>query len=152
MQKYDTAGAAKMVSERKNLEESAIASKLCAETYNLKCLAENISTNENNFTKFFVIVKEENISESIKKEKTSIAFKTKHTPGALINCLQIFSKNDVNLTKLESRPIPENPWEYVFYTDFEGGLEDKNVKTALEEMKSVSQFIKIFGSYPKGKI
>ena len=150
VQRYDTAGAAKIVSKGGNLEESAIASELCAEMYNLKCLAKNISTNKNNFTRFFVIVKEDNVPEGTKKEKTSIAFKTKHMPGALVNCLQIFSKNSINLTKLESRPMPENPWEYVFYTDFEGSLEDENVKTALKEMESVSQFIEILGSYPKG--
>ena len=67
-----------------------------------------------------------------------------------MNCLQRLSKSGINLTKLESRPIPENPWEYVFYADFEGGLDDENVKLALSEMEAISIFVKVLGSYPKG--
>jgi prephenate dehydratase len=148
--KYDTAGSAKWVAERKNKEEAAVASELCAEIYGLDVIEKGIDSNKNNTTKFFVIVKKENIPKDLKKEKTSIAFKTKHYPGALVNCLQRLSKNGINLTKLESRPIPENPWEYVFYADFEGGIEDDNVKLALGEMEASSTFIKVLGSYPKG--
>ena len=100
---------------------------------------------------FFIIARKDKISKGLKKEKTSIAFKTKHYPGALVNCLQRLSKNNINMTKLESRHIPENPWEYVFYVDFEGGLDDKNVKLALSEMEASVLFIKVLGSYPAGK-
>ena len=102
-------------------------------------------------TRFFVIAKKDNVPNDLKKEKTSIAFKTKHYPGSLVNCLQRLSKNGINMTKLESRPIPENPWEYVFYVDFIGGMDDENVKLALNEMETTATFIKILGSYPKGK-
>lgn len=149
--RFDTAGAAKFIAENKNLKEAAIASQLCAKIYGLEVIKSDIQSNLKNTTKFFVIVKKENIPSDLKKEKTSIAFKTKHYPGALVNCLQRLAKNDINLTKLESRPIPENPWEYVFYADFEGGPEDENVKLALNEMEATSTFIKILGSYPKGK-
>jgi len=148
--RYDTAGSAKIVAERGKKEEAAIASKLCAGIYNLDILEEGIESNKNNTTKFLVIVKKENVPEELKKEKTSIALKTKHYPGALVNCLQRLAKNDINLTKLESRPLPENPWEYIFYVDFEGGLEDENVKLALGEIEATSTFVKILGSYPKG--
>lgn len=148
---YDTAGSAKLVKERNNIEEASIASELCADIYGLDILRRNIETNKNNITKFFVIVKKENIPKELKKEKTSIALKTKHYPGALVNCLQRLSKNNINMTKLESRPIPENPWEYVFYVDFEGGLDDENVKLALSEMEAASIFIKVLGSYPKAR-
>lgn len=147
---YDTAGAAKIVKERNRTEEAAIASKLCAEIYDLEILKKDIATNKNTTTKFFVFVKKENVPKELKKEKTSIVFKTKHYPGALVNCLQRLSKNNVNLTKLESRPIPENPWEYVFYADFEGGIDNENVKLALSEMEAASIFVKVLGSYPKG--
>lgn len=148
---YDTAGAAKLVKERNKKEESAIASSLCAEIYDLNIIARGIETSKNNTTKFFALVKKEDVPINLKKEKTSIAFKTKHYPGALVNCLQRLSKNNINMTKLESRPIPENPWEYVFYLDFYGGIEDENVKLALSEMEATAVFIKVLGSYPKGE-
>jgi len=148
---YDTAGSAKIVKERNNNEEAAIASELCASIYNLDILENDIEKNKHNITKFFVLVKKENIPKDIKKEKTSIVFKTKHYSGALVNCLQRLSKNDVNLTKLESRPIPENAWEYVFYADLDAGIEDENVKLALTEMEATTEFVKVLGSYPKAK-
>jgi len=149
---YDTAGAVKIIKNRENKEEAAIASELCGDIYDLKIIENGIETNKNNTTKFFVIVKKENIPKNLEKEKTSIAFKTKHYPGALVNALQRFSKNNVNLTKLESRPIPETQWEYVFYADFSGGTEDDNVKLALSEAEATTKFIKILGSYPKGEL
>ena len=148
---YDTAGAAKIVKERDKKEEAAIASKLCAEIYGLDIIKEGIETNKYNTTKFFVFAKKSKVPKNLKKEKTSIAFKTKHYPGALVNCLQRLSKNSINMTKLESRPVPENPWEYVFYVDFIGGIDDENVKLALNEMETTATFIKILGSYPKGR-
>lgn len=146
---YDTAGAAKIVKERGKKDEAAIASEFCASIYGLKIIAKDIAKSKNNITRFLVFVKEENVPEKIKKEKTSIVFKTKHYPGALINCLQRLAKHSINLTKLESRPIPEDPWEYVFYADFEGGTDDDNIKVALSEMEASSIFIKVLGSYPK---
>jgi len=147
---YDTAGAAKLVRERKNRGDAAIASELCAEKYDLDVVARGIQSNMFNSTRFLVIAI--GISQNLKKEKTSIAFKTKHYAGALVNCLQRLAKNNVNLTKLESRPIPDNPWEYVFYADFEGSIDADNVKLALSEMEATSLFIKILGSYPKGTL
>jgi prephenate dehydratase len=147
---YDTAGAAKLVKERNKKEEAAIASELCVNIYGLEVLEKSIETNKNNATKFFTFVTKDKVPKDLKKEKTSIAFKTKHYPGALINCLQRLAKNNINLTKLESRPLPENPWEYIFYVDFEGGIDDENVKLALSEMEASSTFVKVLGSYPKG--
>ncbi len=148
---YDTAGSAKLISERKIKSESSVSPAFCAPIYGLDVIAKDIQTNKNNITKFLVFVKNDKIPSGLKKEKTSIAFKTKHYPGALINCLQRLAKHNVNLTKLESRPVPENPWEYVFYADFEGGIEDESVKLALSEMEASSLFLKVLGSYPKGK-
>ena len=147
---YDTAGAAKIVKERNKIDEAAISSQFCAQIYGLDILEKNIETNKNNITKFLVFVRNDKLPLGMKKEKTSIAFKTKHYPGALINCLQRLSKNSINLTKLESRPVPENPWEYIFYADFMGGFDDDNVKNALSEMEAPSLFLKVLGSYPKG--
>jgi prephenate dehydratase len=147
---YDTAGAARLVEMRKKKDEAAIASRLAADIYGLQIIKKDIETNKHNTTKFFIIAKKSNIPKNLKKEKTSIAFKTKHYPGALLNCLQRLSKNDINMTKLESRPVPETPWEYVFYVDFIGSVDDKNVVLALSEMETAATFIKILGSYPRG--
>ena len=148
---FDTAGAAKIVQERGEKDEAAIASEFCAAIYGLDIIEKNIETHGNNMTKFFVIVNKGRAPAGLKKEKTSIAFKTKHYPGALINCLQRLAKHNINLTKLESRPVPEHNWEYVFYADFEGGIDDENVKLALSEMEASSLFLKVLGSYSKGK-
>jgi len=145
---YDTAGAAKMVAEAGKSANAAVASELAAKYYRLDILAENIQTTNTNVTRFLIIQSEANV-EGL-KEKTSIAFKTKHHPGALEECLHTLSSNGINLTQIQSRPVPENPWEYVFYADFEGGVDDVNVQSGLGELESASKFLKVLGSYPKG--
>ncbi|QTA87096.1 prephenate dehydratase [Desulfonema magnum] len=147
---YDTAGAAERVSQWDRKDCAAIASELCAEIYGMDILSKDIQTNKSNTTRFFVIIKKENLTDEIVHEKTTIAFKIQHYPGALVDCLKTFQENRLNLTKLESRPIPENPWEYVFYTDFDGGMDSEVVRHTLEELEQRSLFIKILGSYPKG--
>src|SRR3989338_4499931 len=149
MPEYDTAGAAKIVSERKNPEEAVIASSLAAEIYNMDLIVRGIESNKFNYTRFLILVRSENVPDNLPADKTSIVFKTKHFPGALVNCLQRFSKNSVNLTKLESRPVPEDPFQYMFYADFEGGLHEERVKLSLNEVEAVCEFMKILGSYPK---
>lgn len=146
---YDTAGAAKIIAERGEITEGAIAAELAAGYYQLEILAENIQSNNMNMTRFLVVSKEP--QPDIPMEKTSVAFKTKHFPGALEECLHTLSSNKINLTKIQSRPIPENPWEYVFYADFEGGLNDNNVWVGLQQLEKAAKFLKILGSYPKGE-
>jgi prephenate dehydratase len=148
---YDTAGAARQVAEWNRTDCAAIASELCAEIYNMLILADNIQSNSSNTTRFFIIVANDQVSEGIRAEKTTIAFATKHAPGALVDALKIFQKYSLNLTRLESRPIPENPWEYVFYTDFESGLNQPAAEEALNELRSQAAFVKILGSYVMGK-
>lgn len=145
---YDTAGSAKIVAEQADPAKAAIAAELAAQYYHLKILAEDIQTTNINMTRFLVVSGES--APDIRMEKTSVAFKTKHFPGALEECLHTLSSNKINLTKIQSRPIPENPWEYVFYVDFEGGLNDDNVWVGLQQLEEASRFLKILGSYPKG--
>ncbi|MCO4793925.1 MAG: prephenate dehydratase [Bacteriovoracaceae bacterium] len=148
---FDTAGACKLVKERGHEHEGTIASSLCAEVYGLEILEDHIQKVKNNITRFLVFIREEDLSSSYKQEKTSIAFSTKHKPGALLNCLQEFKKFNLNLTKLESRPIPENPFAYIFYVDFIGALQDSKVHECLEALKNDTDIIKILGSYPQGE-
>ena len=152
---YDTAGAALMVSNKKSHDRGAIASKICAKIYDLKVLKEDIQTNTTNTTRFFVIRrknKEKKNSKYSFYEKTSLAFKTKHKPGALVDCLKIFQDYSLNLSKLESRPVPENPWEYIFYAAIEHVDRSAHVLPALEELKEQALIVKVLGSYKKGKI
>ncbi len=150
--RYDTAGAAMMVAKDGTKKTGAIASELCAEIYGLKILAKGIQTNHTNTTRFVVVVKGEKRPADAVFEKTTLVFKTRHYPGALVDCLKIFQEHNLNLTKLESRPVPENPWEYVFYTDFEEGIDTKPAQKALKALKKTALFIKILGSYPKGNL
>ncbi|MGD8701035.1 MAG: prephenate dehydratase [Desulfosarcina sp.] len=145
---YDTAGAAQAVASGDRLDRAAIASELCAEIYDMEILERDIQTNSTNTTRFFVIAKKENVPEDHVTGKTTVAFKTRHYPGALVDCLQIFQKYSLNLTKLESRPIPENPWEYVFYAAFEAGIDSDAVKSAIGELTLHAVFVKLLGSYP----
>lgn len=136
---------------KNNLPGSAcIGPKIAADTYGLEVIKEDIEDFKQNQTRFFVIGKDKVVPEDA--DKTSIVFKVKHEPGSLISCLQRLAKHDVNMTKLESRPIPETSWEYLFYVDMEGSADDENVKLALSEMEAASYFVRVLGSYPKGKL
>lgn len=151
MPTFDTAGAARAVAAGDRMDCAAIASERCAEIYGMDILDRNIQTSNSNTTRFFVISKKENVPEGHVTGKTTVAFKTRHYPGALVDCLKIFQKYSLNLTKLESRPIPENPWEYVFYAAFEAGIDADEVKTAIGELTLHALFVKLLGSYPKAE-
>ena len=145
---YDTAGAAEIVAQRRVPGEAAIASKRCAEVYGLTVLREDISSFDDNFTRFLAFVREGEIPAGLKREKTSLAFAVHHHPGALLECLKLFADHAINLTKLESRPIPSNPFEYSFFVDFLGGSDDAAVKAALSELGRSARHVKVLGSYP----
>jgi len=146
---YDTAGAARMVSRSTEAGCAAIASELCAAYYGLQILSTDIQSNVSNTTRFFVIARKDRIPEPIPDAvKTSLAFQTRHYPGALVDCLTIFKRHNLNMTKLESRPIPEEPWKYTFYTDFEGGIDQDDVRFALMELETRALMVKLLGSYP----
>ncbi|AYF45435.1 MULTISPECIES: prephenate dehydratase [Halobacteriovorax] len=147
---FDTAGSAKIISDSKSETEACVGSRLCADYYGLNIIQEKIQDEADNYTRFLIFVKEKNIPTGIGKEKTSIAFTTKHHPGALLGCLQVFASYNINLTKLESRPIPHQPFKYIFYVDFMGALHDKKVQECLKELKRDANDIKILGSYPAG--
>jgi len=146
---YDTAGSVKMIKEKNLRNAAAIASERAAKIYEMKVLAEGIETNHQNYTRFLILSKQD--SEPTENDKTSVIFTTKHVPGALYKALSIFYASDINLTKIESRPIVGRPWEYNFSVDFEGHRKDKLVKEALEILKHNSLFMKMIGSYPKAK-
>ncbi|MCX8125704.1 MAG: prephenate dehydratase [Dehalococcoidia bacterium] len=146
---YDTAGSAKMIREKQLKGAAAIASRNAARIYGLEILAEHIETNPNNYTRFVVISEER--AKRAEKNKTSIVFAVRNVPGALYSVLGAFANRSINLTKLESRPRRDRPWEYIFYVDFEGHREDEVWRDALNEVREKVTFIKILGSYPQAE-
>jgi chorismate mutase/prephenate dehydratase len=144
---YDTAGSAKMLKEKNLKDAAAIASERAAEIYGLKILAREIEDTPNNYTRFFVLSKED--SPKTGNDKTSIIFSAAHKPGSLYQALGEFAKRGISLTKIESRPTKQTPWEYNFYLDFEGHRSEPRCIEALEALRKFSAFIKILGSYPK---
>ncbi len=144
---YDTAGSVKLIKERGRKEEAAIASRRSAEIYGMNVLAEGIQTDHENYTRFFVVEKHPRRIEGA--DKTSIAFVAKNLPGSLHACLGEFARRGINLTKLESRPRSARPWNYVFYADFEGSMDDSKVRDAVGALVTTAGFVKVFGSYRK---
>ncbi len=126
---------------------AAIGTELAAELYDRVIISRGIEDNQNNYTRFFIIGNED--TQLTGTDKTSIVFSVRHVPGALLAALKTFSSRNINLTKLESRPARLTPWEYYFYTDFEGHVLDAHVQEALSELKKSTLFIKILGSYPR---
>lgn len=147
---YDTAGAAELVAGRAVPGEAAVASRQCAAEYGLTILAEGIQKSKNNTTRFLAFVKAGSEPSGLKREKTSLAFSVKHKPGALLGCLRRFADHGLNLTRLESRPIPEDPFQYSFFVDFLGGTDAPEVEKALDELNADARAIKVLGSYPVG--
>lgn len=144
---YDTAGSVKMLKEKKLPEAAAIASEMAAEIYGMKILLKGIEDNPNNYTRFFVLSHDD--SPPSGSDKTSIIFSTKHVPRALYHALEEFATRNINLTKIESRPTKQKPWEYNFYLDFEGHQSEKRCQDALTALKKKTVFVKWLGSYPK---
>jgi chorismate mutase/prephenate dehydratase len=145
----DTAGSVKMIREEGRLDAAAVASAKAAELYGLKIIAREIEDNPHNYTRFFILSKEDSLPTG--NDKTSIVFSLKHKPGALYDCLGEFARRKVNLTKLESRPTRHQPWEYNFYMDFFGHREEKEVGEALQALEEHADFVKILGSYPRAR-
>ncbi|GAB0056833.1 Prephenate dehydratase [Candidatus Magnetaquicoccaceae bacterium FCR-1] len=146
---YDTAGAAADLAERGGTLEAAIAAELCAELYGLDVLARDIQDSRLNTTRFLQIVKERHVPPKEVPCKTSLIFEVRNIPAALYKCLGGFATNGVNLTRLESRPVPGTPWSYHFYLDFQGRPEERPCKLALEELDFFTSSLKILGSYPE---
>jgi len=146
---YDTAGAVKVIKEKGLLNAAAIASRRAAELYNMKILEESIEDKKNNFTRFLVLSKVK--SEPTGHDGTSIIFSVRHVPGALFGILEEFANRGINLTKIESRPTKEVPWEYNFYVDFEGHSSDQTIKELMQTIKKKTSFVKILGSYKRGE-
>jgi chorismate mutase/prephenate dehydratase len=141
-----TALAARMAAEEINT--ASIGSSFAASKYNLEILQESIEDDKNNITRFFIIGYD--AFPPTGRDKTSIIFFLQHKPGALYKCLSVMAEKGVNMTRIESRPAKTKKWEYLFFVDMEGHIENKKVGEALKEMEKHCVFLKVLGSYPQG--
>ena len=141
----DTAGAVREISESANPADAAIASKEAAEIHGMEVIEEGIETNPRNYTRFVVIGIDR--LEKGPRRKSSLIFSTGNQPGALYDVLKIFADNGINLVKLESRPIHDKPWEYMFYVDLEAEVESEAFKPTLDLLDDKTDYLKVLGSY-----
>jgi len=149
----NTAAGAKMIRDNGLRDAAAIASRQAMIDYGMACLAKNIEDNRMNMTRFLVLSKR----PSVKKRrhgamKTSIVFSTKDIPGALFKALSVFALRDINLYKIESRPMHGKGFEYIFYLDFEGDAADEAQRNAINHLKEITSYYRMLGSYPVGRI
>jgi prephenate dehydratase len=152
---YDTAGSVKMILEQEFTDAAAIASSVAAEIYHGRILRRSIESDRQNFTRFFLLrtpsfAKRHPVEAPAHTPwKTSLVFSTRNIPGALFRALSAFALRDLNLTKIESRPLRGKPWEYLFYLDFLGHFESPEAQNALRHLGELAD-MRVLGCYPKG--
>ncbi len=142
-----TAYAAQLASQDK--KSAAIATEFAAAHYNLRILERNIEDHSRNVTRFLIMGKKSPPKSDF--DKTSLLFSADDIPGALYEVLKPIAKRGINLSKIESRPMKTEPWQYVFFVDMEGHIEDEPLREAIEELRGKCSFIKHLGSYPRAR-
>jgi prephenate dehydratase len=153
---YDTAGSVKMVMAEGLQDAAAIASAVAAETYGARILRRSIEDDRQNFTRFFALRRPEDVRRNPVRAKkggqwkTSLVFTTRNVPGALFRSLSAFALRDLNLAKIESRPLRGKPWEYLFYLDFMGKVSDPVCRNALSHLGELADLLRVLGCYPRG--
>lgn len=145
---YDTAGSVKMIKEKGIVDGAAIASRRAAAIYDMQIVVEGLEDNEENFTRFMVLSRQPVKTNG--PSKTSLVYSMVNTPGALFKTLAVFALREIDLTKIESRPLQGKPWEYFFYVDLAAGMHEERCQNALSHLKEVTAFLRILGSYPRG--
>jgi len=150
---YDTAGSVEMIMQEKAPDAAAIASSVAASIYGAHILERSIEDDRRNFTRFFLLYPSKRVrlpKREAKQWKTSLVFTTRNIPGALFRALSAFALRDLNMTKIESRPLHGKPWEYLFYLDFLDKEDDPKVQNALRHLAELADFMRVLGTYPKG--
>jgi prephenate dehydratase len=142
---YDTAGSVRHVIGEKLRDAAAIAPAQAAEQYEGRILLRGIEDNQQNFTRFLLISKSRKPGK--RANKTSIGFALKNVPGVLFKALSVFALRDIDLSKIESRPLRGHPWEYVFFADILRG-DDETARNALRHLAEIAEFVKVLGIYP----
>ncbi len=142
---YDTAGSVRHVVEQKLRDSAAIAGSRAAAVYGGHILMRGLEDDKQNFTRFFLVARGRRMVRGA--NKTSIAFALKNAPGALFKALSVFALRDIDLSKIESRPLRGRPFEYVFFLDYLRG-DDDDARHALTHLREIAEFVKVLGIYP----
>jgi len=143
-----TSEAARVVQEKQDEHAVALGHEKSADLFDLVVLMRNIQDIEENYTRFISISKKDH--DRTGNDKTSILFYfKKNEPGTLYHALKIFSKRNINLTKIESRPSKKELGDYIFFLEFEGHRADEKIHDSIEELQEITAFVKLLGSYPK---
>ena len=149
---YDTAGSVKMIMASREPQAAAIASAAAAEVYGARVLVPEIEDDQQNFTRFLLLAREETAAEPPPEaDKTSIVFALENRTGSLYRAMAVFALRDIDLTKIESRPLIGRPWEYSFYLDFIGHTAEARVRHALAHLAEFAASIKVLGCYQRAK-
>jgi prephenate dehydratase len=145
---YDTAGSVKMLARERLTDSAAIASEVAADIYGGVILRRNIEDDSQNFTRFFLLTKQEpQPRRGGAGWKTSLVFSMPNIAGSLFKAMACFALRDLNLSKIESRPLHGKPWEYLFYVDLVGSTHDKAVQSAIANLKELAPMVRVLGSY-----
>ncbi len=147
---YDTAGSVKLVKAGSDRSVAAVASRRAADLYEMAILAENIEDHDTNITRFLEISPES--VDPGTDAKTSIVFALVNQPGSLFKALSVFALRNIDLTKIESRPLVGRPWEYLFYIDFAGAVGETAPSRALAHLDEYATLLRVLGSYPRHRI
>jgi prephenate dehydratase len=143
---YDTAGSAKLLRDRQITDAGAIASQRAADLFGLEVLKAAIQDYESNITRFLIIARTPD--RAVTADKTTVVFAVPNTPGSLFKALSVFALRDIDLSKLESRPIRGRPWEYMFYVDLGVSRDDLKCGRALVHLAEFARWVRTLGSYP----
>jgi len=155
---YDTAGSVKMIMQDGLKAAGAIASAVAAGIYGARIVRRSIEDDRENYTRFFLLrpatarrgKKAEPEGRDKAQWKTSLVFSTRNIPGSLFRAIAAFALRDLNLAKIESRPLRGKPWEYLFYLDFLGHQDSPEARNAIHHLGEVADFLRVLGCYPKG--
>ena len=144
---YDTAGSVKMLKEENITDGAGLASQRAADIYGMSILKPDMQDNAENYTRFVVVAPEPIVPEG--QVKTSIVFSLDNVPGSLFKSLAVFALRDIDLTKIESRPLQGKRWQYFFYIDFIGGQYEERRQNALNHLQEITTYFKVLGTYPR---
>jgi len=146
---WDTAGSARRVAAEGLRDVGAIASRRAAEVWGLEIARENIEDDPENFTRFHLLGREASLPPDGVDAKTSIVFSLDDSPGVLFKALSVFALRDIDLTKIESRPLRGQRWRYLFYIDFVARLDSGPAQNALRHLQEIAPFLRVLGCYPR---
>ena len=145
----DTAGSVRLIKELGMRDAAAIAGEQAASLYEMAILLRAFEDEKTNFTRFIALSREAITFDG--EAKTSLAFAGRNEPGLLFKCLAAFALRNIDLSKIESRPIRGVPWEYIFYVDFAGSLSEERCRRAIAQLEEMATFVRVFGSYPRAR-